>query len=272
MSVVEPSNAADGAGLVRAAAAAALLLSGCASLPPDAGSNPRDPLERFNRQTFAFNDRFDRYLVKPAAEGYVAVVPDAFRLCIANAFSNVGEIGTAVNDILQAKPAGAATDTGRLAINTTLGVFGCFDVASRMGLKRRTEDFGLTLARWGAGTGPYLVLPILGPSDVRDGIGLAPDLYTNPITYVTPVYDRYIYFAGSAIDTRAGLLEASNLVDRIALDRYQFTRDAYLQRRRSLQYEGNPPLPPAEDDGGELTPTPAGATTQPAQPSPQIGP
>jgi phospholipid-binding lipoprotein MlaA len=272
VSVVEPSNATNRAGPARAVAAVALLLSGCASVPPDAGNNPRDPFERFNRQTFAFNDRFDRYLVKPAAEGYVAVVPAAFRLCIANAFSNVGEIGTAVNDILQAKPAGAATDTGRLAINTTLGVFGCFDVASRIGLKRRTEDFGLTLARWGAGTGPYLVLPILGPSDARDGIGLAPDLYTNPVTYVTPVYDRYIYFAGSAIDTRAGLLQATDLVDKIALDRYQFTRDAYLQRRRSLQYEGSPPPLPAEDDGGDAGPTPAGATTQPAQPSPQIGP
>ena len=168
------SGATDcpGGRLERAAiAAAALLLAGCATVPPDAGKNPRDPFERFNRQVYGFNDQFDRYVLKPAAKGYVAVVPHAFRLCIANGVSNVGEIRNAVNDILQAKPVGASTDTGRLAINTTLGVFGCFDVATKMGLERRTEDFGLTLARWGAGPGPYLMLPVLGPSDVRDADG-----------------------------------------------------------------------------------------------------
>jgi phospholipid-binding lipoprotein MlaA len=256
--------------LARAAiAAGALLLAGCATIPPDAGKNPRDPFERFNRNVYTFNDQFDRYLLKPVAKGYVAVVPHAFRLCIANAFSNVGEIRNAVNDILQAKPVGASTDTGRLAINTTLGMFGCFDVATKMGLERRNEDFGLTFARWGAGTGPYLVLPILGPSDVRDGIGLVPDAYTNPISYVHPVYDRYIYFVGSAIDTRAGLLDATDLIDRTALDRYQFTRDAYLQRRRSLEYEGNPPLAPEEDEGDETGSRPGGTKAKPTQPAPE---
>jgi phospholipid-binding lipoprotein MlaA len=256
--------------LARAAiATGALLLAGCATVPPDAGKNPRDPFERFNRNVYAFNDQFDRYLLKPVAKGYVAVVPHAFRLCIANAFSNVEEIRTAVNDILQAKPVGASTDTGRLAINTTLGVFGCFDIATKMGLERRNEDFGLTLARWGAGTGPYLVLPILGPSDVRDGIGLVPDSYANPISYVHPVYDRYIYFVGSAIDTRARLLDATDLIDRTALDRYQFTRDAYLQRRTSLQYEGNPPLPPEEDSGDETGSRPGEMKAKPTQPAPE---
>jgi phospholipid-binding lipoprotein MlaA len=269
VSVVEPSNATNRAGPARAVAAAALLLSGCASVPPDAGNNPRDPFERFNRQTFAFNDRFDRYLVKPAAEGYVAVVPAAFRQCIANAFSNVGEIGTAVNDILQAKPAGAGTDTGRLAINTTLGVFGCFDVASRIGLKRRTEDFGLTLARWGLGTGPYLVLPVLGPSNVRDAIGLVPDSYANPISYVKPVKARYFLYGAYLIDRRALLLDATDLIDQAALDRYQFTRDAYIQNRTSLEYEGNPPLAPEHDDSGETGPGADGAKTKPAEPPPE---
>jgi phospholipid-binding lipoprotein MlaA len=259
-----------GGRLERAAiAAAALLLAGCATVPPDAGKNPRDPFERFNRQVYGFNDQFDRYVLKPAAKGYVAVVPHAFRLCIANGVSNVGEIRNAVNDILQAKPVGASTDTGRLAINTTLGVFGCFDVATKMGLERRTEDFGLTLARWGAGPGPYLVLPVLGPSDVRDAVGLVPDSYANPITYVTPVYDRYIYYVGSAIETRAGLLDATDLIDRTALDRYQFTRDVYLQRRTSLQYEGNPPLSREPDDDDETGSRPSGTKTNPAQPAPE---
>ncbi len=159
-----------------AIAAAALLLAGCATVPPGAGSNPRDPWERFNRQVYAFNDHVDRYLLKPVAKGYVAVVPHAFRLCISSGFSNLGEVRNAVNDILQIKPVGAATDTGRLVINSTLGMAGCFDVATKMGLERRTEDFGLTLARWGLGSGPYLVLPVLGPSgrhrsDRPDGAG-----------------------------------------------------------------------------------------------------
>ena len=256
--------------LARAAVAAgALLLAACATVPPDAGKNPRDPFERFNRNVYAFNDKVDRYALKPVAKGYVAVVPHAFRLCISNAFSNVAEIRNAVNDILQAKPVGASTDTGRLAINTTLGMFGCFDVATRMGLEGRHEDFGLTLARWGAGTGPYLVLPILGPSDVRDGIGLVPDLYTNPVSYVHPIYDRYIYTVTSVIDTRANLLDATDLIDRTALDRYQFTRDAYLQRRRSLEYEGNPPLLREEDEGDETGSRPGGTEAKPAQPAPE---
>ena len=240
------------------AAACAVLLAGCATVPADAGKNPRDPLERFNRQMYAFNDRLDRYVLKPVAKGYVAVVPHAFRLCINNGFDNIGEIRNAVNDILQAKPAGAATDTGRLAINTTLGVFGCWDVATRMGLERRTEDFGLTMARWHVGPGPYLVLPLLGPSDVRDAIGLVPDTYTNPFAYVTPIYDRYLYLGGSVIDARAMLLDATNLIDQAALDRYQFTRDAWFQYRTSLQYEGNPPAPKLEDDSDDAPAAPAG--------------
>lgn len=249
--------------------ATALLLSGCATIPADAGKNPRDPWERVNRQVYEFNDRVDRYVMKPVAKGYVAVLPHAFRLCFNNAFANLGEIRNAVNDILQAKPKGAATDTGRLVINSTLGVFGCFDVATRMGLDRRHEDFGLTLARWGVGTGPYLVLPVLGPSDVRDGIGLVPDSYANPIGYVKPIPDRYAAYGWYLVDTRAELLDATNLIDQTALDRYQFTRDAYFQRRTSQQYEGNPPLTPEEDDGGDSAPGPNGTKKEPVQPSPQ---
>ncbi|HEX4585200.1 MAG TPA: VacJ family lipoprotein [Burkholderiaceae bacterium] len=260
-----------GARPARAAiAAGALLLAGCATVPPDAGNNPRDPLERFNRHVFAFNDGFDRYFMKPVARSYVWLLPAGVRLCINSGFANIGEIRNAVNDILQIKPAGAATDTGRLVINSTLGVLGCFDVAKKMGLQRRHEDFGLTLARYGVGTGPYVVLPLLGPSDVRDGIGLAADSYTNPINYVqvAPVSDRWTVLGVYLIDTRADLLEATDLIDRTALDRYQFTRDSYLQRRMNLQYEGNPPPLPEEDDSGESGPGATGTKDKPAETAP----
>jgi len=251
-----------------AAAAAGLLLTACATVPPDAGRNPRDPYERVNRQVSAFNDKFDRYLMKPLAKGYQAVVPRAFRTCINNGFANLGEVRNAANDILQAKPGGVATDTGRLAINSTLGVAGCFDVATRMGFERRHEDFGLTLARWGAGTGPYVVLPFLGPSDVRDGIGLVPDFYSSPVGYVMPVSARFYLEGTGLVDTRAELLDATKLIEQVALDPYQFTRDAYLQRRLSLQYEGNPPLPKLEDDdSGESGPGPDATKAKPAQPA-----
>jgi phospholipid-binding lipoprotein MlaA len=251
----------------------ALLLAGCATVPPGAGSNPRDPYERFNRHVYGFNDTLDRYLLRPLAKGYVWVLPHAIRLCISSGFANMGEIRNAVNDILQAKPAGAATDTGRLVINSTLGMAGCFDVATKMGLERRTQDFGLTLARWGAGTGPYLVLPVLGPSNLRDGIGAIPDSYTSPIGYITPVRDRFILYGVNLVDTRANLLDATDLIDRTALDRYQFTRDAYLQRRFSLQYEGNPPLPREDDTSGETGPGAGASKTAPPQtPPPQTPP
>jgi len=260
-----------------AAAGIALLLGACATVPPGAGQNPRDPLEKVNRQVYAFNDTLDKYFFKPLAQGYEWVLPHAVRACISNGFANMAEIRNAINDILQAKPLGAATDTGRLVVNSTLGLAGCFDVATRMGLERRHEDFGLTLARWGLGTGPYLVLPILGPSDVRDGVGLIPDTYASPIGYIYPVKDRNIVYGVNVIDTRATLLDATKVIDEAALDRYQFTRDAFFQRRTSLEYEGNPPAPKEEDDSGESGPgstgtTPAPAQTPPAQTPPEQTP
>ncbi len=246
----------------------ALLLGACATVPPNAGNNPRDPYERFNRHVFAFNERFDQYVAQPLAKGYVMLLPSGIRLCIDSGFTNLLEIRNAVNDILQVKPLGAATDTGRFAINSTLGVFGCFDIATRMGLEYRSEDFGLTLARWGVGTGPFLILPVLGPSDVRDAIGLVPDNYLQPVNYVTPIPYRYGLTGLNLIDTRAELLDASKLIDQAALDRYQFTRDAYFQRRTSKQYEGNPPPPSEEDDSGETGPAPVGTKAKPDQPPP----
>jgi phospholipid-binding lipoprotein MlaA len=232
-----------------AAAAAALLAGACATIPPDAGNNPVDPLERINRHVFEFNDRVDRAVLKPVAQGYVAVVPEPVRSCVSNFFANLGDVGNALNNLLQGKPVEAVSDVCRIAINTTIGVLGCFDVASKMGLERHNEDFGQTLGRWGIGAGPYLVLPLLGPSSVRDAVGRVPDAYVAPPQAAgDSVRARNALFALETVDLRARLLDAGRLLEGAALDKYLFTRDAYLQRRRNLVYDGNPPREIEEDD------------------------
>ncbi len=227
--------------------AATLAAAACATVPPGAGSNPADPWERVNRQTAEFNDRLDRIVLKPAAGAYKGVVPKPVRDCIMNAFFNLGEVGNAANALLQGKPTDVATDTSRLVINSTVGLLGCFDVARGMGLARNRQDFGLTLGKWGFGPGPYVVLPLMGPHSLRDAIGEVPDHYTDVATYVKPTTDSYLVSGAYLVQRRAQLLDATQLVDEIALDKYQFERDAYLQQRRSRVYDGNPP-PPAEDD------------------------
>ena len=161
----------------------ALLLAagGCATVPPNAGNNPADPFERVNRHVYVFNDRFDRAVAQPVARGYVRVIPRPLRNCVGNIFANFGEVTNIVNAALQFRPADTANDTGRLLVNSTLGLLGCFDVAKGMGMERNRQDFGLTLGRWGLPPGPYLVLPFLGPSSVRDAVGEVPDYYTDPI-------------------------------------------------------------------------------------------
>ncbi|MFZ5541798.1 MAG: MlaA family lipoprotein [Pseudomonadota bacterium] len=233
-----------------AAVAAALLASACATVPPDAGRDPVDPLERMNRHVFDFNDRVDRAVLKPVAHGYVAVVPEPVRGCVTNFFANLGDVSNAANNLLQGKPVEAVSDICRIAINTTVGVLGCFDVASKMGLEKHNEDFGQTLGRWGLGSGAYLVLPLLGPSSVRDAVGRVPDAYVDPVSAAGDnVRARNTLFALETIDLRARLLDAGRLLEAAALDKYRFTRDAYLQRRRNLVYDGNPPR--AEDDDEE---------------------
>lgn len=244
-------------GFAFAATAAALLLCGCASVPPGAGSNPADPFERVNRNVYAFNDAFDRAIAVPVARGYVVVFPKLVRACLANAFDNVGELGNAVNAVFQAEPFDLATDVGRFGINTTLGLLGCFDVARGMGLEIRRQDFGLTLGKWGIPDGPYLVLPFLGPRSLRDAVGEIPDYYTDPVSYVLPMHRHYYIYAGRFVVVRAKLLDASRLVEQAALDPYAFLRDAYLQRRRSRVYDGNPP--PMQDEDDPDAPAPAGA-------------
>lgn len=252
-------------------ALAALLLAGCATVPPNAGSNPADPFEKVNRQVDAFNFQLDRAVLKPVAKAYVSVVPDPARRCVSNFFSNLGELPTALNNLLQGKPAAAASDTCRFVLNSTVGVLGCFDVASTMGLARSNEDFGQTLGRWGAGPGPYIVLPLFGPSDVRDAFGKVADIEADPLGYARPVKIIYIATPVKLVDTRASLLQAEDVIEGAALDRYSFTRDAYLQRRRYLVYDGNPPpLKDQDDDGtGPDQPAPAPA---PGPDQPPAGP
>ncbi|WP_110668550.1 VacJ family lipoprotein [Salinicola halophilus] len=208
-------------------ACVAAALSGCASTGQDA--NPQDPWEGFNRGVYQFNDTLDRYALKPVAQGYDAVTPEPVQDGVGNFFSNLGEIRTAFNSVLQWEWANAGVSSGRFLINSTLGVAGLLDPASRMGLEENHEDFGQTLGVWGIDSGPYLVLPILGPSTVRDASGLPVDAYTYPVTYVEDDAWRFGLTFLRFVDLRADLLDQENLIQG---DRYSFIRDAYLQRRQ----------------------------------------
>lgn len=203
--------------------------------PTGPGAGDPDPWQAFNRKIFAFNEITDRWVLKPVARGYRRITPDPVEAGIANVFSNFGEINVLLNNLLQAKFADAATDTGRLVVNTTVGVAGVFDVATRLGLNKNNEDFGQTMGYWGVESGPYLVLPFLGPRTVRDGFGSIPDSYANPVTYVDPDTTRAAVVALGLVSTRARLLDAERLVRG---DRYIFLRDAYLQRRQFLVNDG----------------------------------
>lgn len=224
-----------------------VVMAGCATVPPNAGNNPADPWERYNRHVSEFNDRFDAAVTRPVARAYVGVVPQPLRECVSNFFTNAADVPSFLNNVLQAKPTAAATDLCRVAINTTIGLLGCFDVARNMGLERTDEDFGQTLGYWGIGQGPYFVWPFLGPATVRDSVGRVAGFYTNPIDYIPDVPTRNVLWGMALIDTRANLLSLDRLLDG-ALDRYQFIRDAYLQRRLNQVFDGNPPRARADDE------------------------
>lgn len=218
-----------------------ILLGGCAS-----NGNPRDPLEPLNRGIYHFNDVVDNVLVKPAATMYRGVLPQFMRTGVSNFFANIGDVIIALNNLLQGKFGQAVSDVGRIAVNTTAGLLGLIDVATEIGLEKHNEDFGQTLGYWGIGAGPYLVLPFWGPSSFRDAIGWVVDFYTDPITYVNDMSTRNILWGTRIVNRRAELLDTSQILDAAALDPYDFLRDAYLQRRRNLVYDGNPP--PDKDD------------------------
>jgi phospholipid-binding lipoprotein MlaA len=228
---------------------AVLLASGCATLN-DARGGPGaklDPWENWNRKVFAFNEGLDEHLLKPAATVYANVVPQPVRHGVDNFFGNMADAWSAVNNFLQGKGTAGVYDIMRVGTNTVFGLLGVLDVATEVGLEKTREDFGQTLGRWGMGTGAYIVWPLLGPSSVRDSIGLPMDLAASPAYLFNDGSARYGLSILQLINTRANLLGATRVLDDIALDKYSFVRDAYLQRRRSLVLDGNDPPPENPD-------------------------
>src|SRR5689334_6676676 len=218
------------------AAVALFVLGGCATT-----GNPQDPLEPLNRGVYKFNDVADHLIIKPAAEIYRGVVPAIVRTGVSNFFSNINDVIVALNSLLQGKVTQAALDVSRIVVNTTVGILGIWDPATEIGLEKHNEDFGQTLGYWGIGSGPYLVLPLVGPSSFRDGVGLYVDVKADPKSYVDPIRDRNLLWGFYVVHRRSELLDASKVLEVAALDEYEFVRDAYLQRRRNLVYDGNPP-------------------------------
>jgi phospholipid-binding lipoprotein MlaA len=224
-----------------------LLLQGCATL--DGPPNPDDPLERFNRSMYAFNDTVDQYVMKPVAKGYNAVMPDVVNTGVTNFFNNIDDIVVFFNDLLQLKFAQAVHKSARIVFNTTFGLLGFFDVATSFGLEKHDEDFGQTLGYWGVGSGPYLVLPFLGPSTVRDAPALPVDWYAfDPVFKNRTTRTTLSLLAVKYTDKRADLLKASSIIDETAIDPYAFIRDAYMQRRKYLVNDGKAPDQFNEDD------------------------
>ena len=194
-----------------------------------------DPWEGFNRVVFKFNDTLDTYALKPIAQGYQFITPQFLEDGIHNMYRNVGDVRNLANNVLQVKPHAAGVDTARLLMNTIVGVGGFFDVGTKMGLQRNDEDFGQTLGYWGLNSGPYLVLPLLGPSTVRDALGIYPDSYAEPYRYMHDVSARNTVAGMKIIDARANLLSAEKL---ITGDKYIFIRNAYLQSREFKVKDG----------------------------------
>ena len=222
-----------------------LASSGCASL--NGAGDPSDPFEGYNRAVYQFNKAFDEGLLKPTSQGYEKVIPRPVRRGISNIFSHLGDVLVLVNDLLQLKLGQATSDFSRLFVNSTVGLFGLIDVASHWDIPKHNEDFGQTLGRWGFGSGPYLMLPFLGPSTLRDGISLIPEAQLDPVLDIKDPTPRWGAVALRGVNTRARLLKASRILEDAALDPYVFLRDAYLQRRQHLVYDGNPPEENFED-------------------------
>ena len=223
---------------------ALLLLGACLlSAAVQAGDNQNDPYEGFNRTMFSVHEGLDKVVVKPLAQVYDAALPLPAKAGIGNFFDNTLDVRNALNSLLQGKPGDAASDLGRLLVNSTIGIFGLFDVASELGLERHDEDFGQTLAVWGYRDSAYLFWPLIGPRTVRDTGGWVVDINTDPTWAVTrkSVAVRNSLLAVRFVDIRASLLPSDKVVEEAALDKYAYIRDAYLQRRRNQIYDGRPP-------------------------------
>lgn len=214
----------------------ALLGAGCAQVPSRV-----DPLEPTNRAMYAVHDVVDTHVVKPLAQAYVDVVPQLIRVGVSNVFNNIDDLFSAANGLLQGKLDKAGDDLGRVMLNTMFGLGGIFDLATDLGIERGGEDFGQTFAVWGLPAGPYLFVPLVGPTTVRDGTGLLVRLGLGPVGYIPDVPFRNSLYGLGAFDIRAQAIGAGELVETAALDRYLFIRNAYLQRRRYLIHDGKPP-------------------------------
>jgi phospholipid-binding lipoprotein MlaA len=239
-----------------------LLLSACVS------NNSKDPFESYNRKMFAFNEAADKYVMRPVAETYVQVVPSPARSCISNIFSNIGEIWSGVNCFLQGKVDEGLEHFSRVAVNSTFGVLGCFDVASAIGMEKGAkEDFGQTLGKWGISDGPYVVLPFFGPSTLRDTTALVLADFSKGAQHrlISPVKLNYsvvdllepsngmskFVSVTDVVQKRASFLEAGSFLDDASTDKYAFLRDSYLQVRRNAVYDGDPPDLPEQVDFSE---------------------
>jgi phospholipid-binding lipoprotein MlaA len=240
--------------LSQLALAASLLLVGCASAP---SANPKDPWESMNRSVASFNDKLDDNVLKPVATGYRNVVPDLIQTGVRNVFNNFADMWSTVNNLLQLKPLNTAESLGRVIVNTVFGIYGIFDVATYIKLERHPEDFGQTLGYWGVPSGPYLVLPLFGPSTLRDGASLPVDFAVSPTQYIDDIPTRNQVFALRLVSKRAELLKSGNMLEQASIDKYSFTRDAYLQYRRSQIYDGNPPDEEDTTEDPSADPVPA---------------
>ena len=265
--------------VMRAAAAVAALvtlvvLSGCATVSPGgsastaqgsvtAPTNPIDPWENWNRKVYAFNDALDEAVVKPVATAYRKVVPQLVRTGVGNFFGNIGDIWSAANHLLQGK-VGSGLEMGfRALTNSVMGFGGVLDPATEFGMQRRSEDFGQTLGVWGVGTGPFVMLPLLGPSTLRDGLALVADRQLSASELANTWAGAAALTTLEVVDLRARLLSASNLLDQAALDRYSFLRNAYLQRRLDAVYDGAAPM---VDEFADEPANPPAATPKPGEP------
>lgn len=237
---------------------ASIALGGCASTE----ANHNDPLEPLNRGVYHFNDKLDKVLIKPVARAYNKVTPEPMKNMVRNFFSNLDDVVVTINDLLQLKFAQAASDSARVVFNSTFGIFGLFNFADH--LEKHNEDFGQTLGYWGISSGPYIVVPFFGPSNLRDGVGLYADSLSSPMQEVEHIPTRNQLYVAKVVSLRTDLMKQEELLDAAAVDRYAFIRDAYLQRRQSLVYDGDPPREKIEDEGNDGSPADSTGGEQPA--------
>jgi phospholipid-binding lipoprotein MlaA len=225
---------------------ASLSLTGCSTLHLSKYTQDKDPFEPINRKVYVFNTTVDKAIIKPVAQGYAKVMPEPAKIMVNNFFSNLDDVVVTANDLLQCKFIQATSDGSRVVFNSTFGIFGLLNVTSR--LEKHNEDFGQTLGYWGLDSGPYLMLPLLGPSSVRDGAGLFGDSFVSAISNTQHVPTRNSLYVLDEFNTRVNLLDREKVLEDSTIDRYSFLRDAYLMRRQNLVYDGNPPRRKYDDD------------------------